>query len=252
MSDPNAPTPPPYPGGENPSPTPPAYPPPPTYPPPPPPPAYPPAPPAYGQQPPAPPVYGQPPYGQPAYGQPAYPHYGPPVAYTAPNPYAHWGMRFAARLLDALLLIPGYIVGEIGVGLAINARDRGDSTAPGWTIAAISFLAVFGFAIWNSIVREGRTGQSLGKKWINIKLVGEATGQPIGPARTFGRGLLHILDLLPCYIGYLWPLWDAKRQTFADKIMDTVVLPAPTAPAGLPPAGLPPLPPLPGQPGYPA
>ena len=34
----------------------------------------------------------------------------------------------------------------------------------------------------------------------------------------------HVLDSLPCYLGYLWPLWDAKRQTFADKIMSTVVV----------------------------
>jgi uncharacterized RDD family membrane protein YckC len=25
-------------------------------------------------------------------------------------------------------------------------------------------------------------------------------------------------------LGYLWPLWDDKRQTFADKICSTVVL----------------------------
>jgi hypothetical protein len=25
-------------------------------------------------------------------------------------------------------------------------------------------------------------------------------------------------------IGYLWPLWDGKRQTFADKIVGTVVI----------------------------
>jgi hypothetical protein len=36
--------------------------------------------------------------------------------------------------------------------------------------------------------------------------------------------LAHILDSLPCYLGYLWPLWDAKRQTFADKVMGTVVI----------------------------
>ncbi len=24
------------------------------------------------------------------------------------------------------------------------------------------------------------------------------------------------------YIGYLWPLWDAKRQTFADNVCGTV------------------------------
>ena len=28
-----------------------------------------------------------------------------------------------------------------------------------------------------------------------------------------------------CYIGYFFPLWDAKRQTLADKIMTTVCVP---------------------------
>jgi uncharacterized RDD family membrane protein YckC len=30
-----------------------------------------------------------------------------------------------------------------------------------------------------------------------------------------------------CYVGYLWPLWDDKRQTFADKILGTVVVERP-------------------------
>jgi hypothetical protein len=25
-------------------------------------------------------------------------------------------------------------------------------------------------------------------------------------------------------VGYLWPLWDEKRQTFADQIMKTTVI----------------------------
>ena len=27
-----------------------------------------------------------------------------------------------------------------------------------------------------------------------------------------------------CYLGWLWPLWDRRNQTFADKIMNTVVI----------------------------
>ena len=40
---------------------------------------------------------------------------------------------------------------------------------------------------------------------------------------SFVRSLAHIVDGF-CYIGYLWPIWDAKNQTFADKIMSTVVI----------------------------
>ena len=31
-------------------------------------------------------------------------------------------------------------------------------------------------------------------------------------------------DSIICYIGWLFPLWDSKRQTLADKIMKTVVI----------------------------
>ena len=54
----------------------------------------------------------------------------------------------------------------------------------------------------------------------------EETGQPIGTLNAFLRDICHIIDGIICYIGYLFPLWDPKRQTIADKIMKTVVVPA--------------------------
>jgi len=36
-----------------------------------------------------------------------------------------------------------------------------------------------------------------------------------------------LFDSAPCYLGWLFPIWDRpKRQTFADKIMHTIVVPA--------------------------
>jgi hypothetical protein len=29
----------------------------------------------------------------------------------------------------------------------------------------------------------------------------------------FVRQLAHYVDSLLCYLGWLWPIWDAKRQT---------------------------------------
>lgn len=37
-----------------------------------------------------------------------------------------------------------------------------------------------------------------------------------------------------CYLRYLFPLWDAKRQTFADKIMSAVCVPVKPAPVAGP------------------
>ena len=57
-------------------------------------------------------------------------------------------------------------------------------------------------------------------------------GQPghvrIGGGLALARYLLNIVNAIPCYLGYLWPLWDSKRQTFADKIMGTYVIKATT------------------------
>jgi len=82
---------------------------------------------------------------------------------------------------------------------------------------------MIGIAVWNICLKQGSTGQSVGKGVIGTKLIGEETGQPIGALMAFVRQLAHILDGF-CFIGYLWPLWDDKRQTFADKIMKTIVV----------------------------
>jgi uncharacterized RDD family membrane protein YckC len=198
MSDPNQPTPPPYPGGSGPAPGTPA-------------------PPPVGADPGHPGFTSYSGYtGYPAY--PGYPGYPPPVA-----EYAHWGLRVGAALLDGLLLLPFYFV--VLAALMISADpDTGEPTGPGIVVMVLTYVGVFGFMIWNQIVRQGRTGSSLGKQWVGIRVVHEASGLPLGGWLTFGRQLLHILDQLACYVGYLWPLWDAKRQTFADKIVKSVVI----------------------------
>jgi uncharacterized RDD family membrane protein YckC len=75
-------------------------------------------------------------------------------------------------------------------------------------------------------MRQGETGYTLGKGVIGIKLVSEQTGQPVGVGMAIARYFVHILDGF-CFIGYLWPLWDAKKQTFADKILTQIVIKAP-------------------------
>jgi eukaryotic-like serine/threonine-protein kinase len=45
----------------------------------------------------------------------------------------------------------------------------------------------------------------------------------MGAGKAFLRSLCHFFDWIIFTIGYFWPLWDAKRQTLADKIMSSVV-----------------------------
>jgi len=187
-----------------------------------------PPPPDYGQQPygqpaPPPPAYGQPQFGQPmppppAYGQPGYgqaPYGQAPYGqapYGAPqmpaSAYANWGQRVVSALID---YVPGFVLGAIFASAGVSS------------LSIIFYLAGLAWALYNAY-QGGATGQSIGKKAMGTRLLREDNGQPIGGGLGIGRYFLHIIDGLPCYLGYLWPIWDSKRQTFADKILHTVVV----------------------------
>jgi uncharacterized RDD family membrane protein YckC len=62
---------------------------------------------------------------------------------------------------------------------------------------------------------------------IGLKCINQNTGQTIGPGLGIVRSLAHVIDNIICYVGWLFPLWDQKRQTLADKIMSTVVIRVP-------------------------
>ncbi|GAA2649915.1 RDD family protein [Paractinoplanes durhamensis] len=156
-----------------------------------------------------PPQYGAPqqPYGQPQYGAPA--GYGAPAVN-----YAHWGLRVGAFLVDEVCVLPFYLI-----AITLGNGDNGLNAF--YFIFMLLALVVQGYNRW---YQAGKTGQSWGKKALGIRLVREDSGQPIGAGLAFGRDFLHIVDGLPCYIGYLWPLWDQKKQTFSDKIVKTIVV----------------------------
>ncbi|MGB3476311.1 MAG: RDD family protein [Mycobacterium sp.] len=205
------------------------YPPPPGNYPPPPPGSYPPPPP--GNYPPPPP--GNYPPAPPGYG--AYPGAaGSPVGQLPQTAYTSWLTRVGAYFVDFLPIlvlygIPSMIAGTTADKECITSSDGFACTVtPSSTGAALMFvgwLAALAYGIWNFGYRQGTTGSSIGKSVLKFKVVSEQTGQPIGFGMSIVRQLAHIIDGAILCIGYLFPLWDAKRQTIADKIMTTVCLP---------------------------
>ncbi len=193
--------------------------------------------------------YGQPPgpYGQqpgPA-GQQPNPYGGGPYENPTPHgaPYTHWIKRVGSYVVDVLVVVPFYVLAivffmlsrEVTESQSFRTTDGQLTTVatdvsfggPFLVLAIVLFLAAIAFALWNVIIRQGRTGRSLGKSTLGTVLLKEETGRPLGAGMTFVRQVCHVLDGF-FYLGYLWPLWDAKRQTFADKIVGTVVLDQPT------------------------
>jgi uncharacterized RDD family membrane protein YckC len=192
------------------------------------------------QQPPQQQPYGQPqqPYGQP-YGQQQtqqqYPGYGYPpppppeygnAPYDAANrpvgmpPYARWGQRAGAWLIDNFVAV-------VGIWLTDAAYlDWGNGArAAGWVVAVLGVV----WAIYNAYL-AGKTGQSTGKRVAGIRLARYTDGQAVGPLyallRLFMNVVFWAICVIPGVLNYLWPLWDQKSQTWCDKIASSVVVQA--------------------------
>ncbi|MBE1486426.1 RDD family protein [Plantactinospora soyae] len=138
--------------------------------------------------------------------------------------YAHWGSRVGAALIDGLVVLPFSILAFVFSGMGTDA-ETGQVSGPGPLYYVFLLLGLL-VSAYNRWYLTGKTGQSWGKKALGISLIDEAGGQPIGMGKAFVRELAHFVDGIICYIGYLFPLWDAKKQTIADKIMKTVVVSA--------------------------
>jgi uncharacterized RDD family membrane protein YckC len=137
---------------------------------------------------------------------------------------AEWPQRALGYLIDA-----AFAVAIVIVGIIVAAILGVVSSALGTLVGILIYLVAIAYFIVQ-LVKQGNTGQTIGKKIVGLKVLKEETGQPIGPGMSVVRYLAHIVDSLICYIGWLFPLWDAKKQTIADKIMGTVVVVVPKQP----------------------
>jgi uncharacterized RDD family membrane protein YckC len=154
---------------------------------------------------------------------------GDPYSYQRPDGKSYqsdelaiWRQRAVAGIIDLLPLLPGITLFVLG-----GYQDCYDSTCynrfPSWFIW-VGLAWITGIRIYNRWYLQGKTGQSWGKRATHLKLVRMADKQPIGAGAAFVRGLAHLLDILTLGIGYLFPVWDIRRQTLADKVMKTVVI----------------------------
>lgn len=151
--------------------------------------------------------------------------------------FASWGRRVLGYLVDSLFgavagipLFVGYwmLLGEIetttdqfGNQVVTDAADVSSTTVGVLVVGAVISLV---FWVWNILIRQGRTGYSLGKTVVGIRLVSTTSVRPIGAGMSFLRQLAHFVDSMVCYLGWLWPLWDSRNQTLADKIVGSAVI----------------------------
>jgi uncharacterized RDD family membrane protein YckC len=149
--------------------------------------------------------------------------------------YASFGARLVARLLDGLLLVVPTAVVIILLVAVVPTEERlctvnGDlerctvPTGAGVLLILLAILAVVVGYLAYYIVLTGRRGATFGQRAMHIQVVDTYTGATIGLGRATGRYFMSAVSSWPCYLGYLWMLWDDRRQTWHDKVVNSVVV----------------------------
>lgn len=131
---------------------------------------------------------------------------------TGRQPLATFGQRVRASLIDlgmfvvlALFLLPFLRTAGLAVALVLG-------------IAMIIYF------------EGGPTGQTVGKSLTNLRVISKTTGEPLGYAGACKRTAGKVVSTLALGAGDLWMLRNPDRQCWHDKLVDSIVVPAPPRP----------------------
>ena len=132
---------------------------------------------------------------------------------TSAPEYAGFGSRLGAFIIDVLIgfafAVPGNLISAAG------AETLGTLVSLAGTIA---FLVLY--------CKKVSQGQSWGQKVTGVRVVDVTSGASISAGRVFGRQLAKIVSQIVCFLGFFWMIWDPKKQTWHDKIVNTIVVKA--------------------------
>jgi uncharacterized RDD family membrane protein YckC len=165
------------------------------------------------------------------YQQP--PPYGwqPPVVMNGPAPGVSYGSRFG-RLIASWVdgFIAAIVIGlPYAIATAVLFRTSGSSSAAG-TGAGMIFLVLILVIIVAGVLWKpwfwSHGGQTPAYKMLGLRVVRASDGGPLGMGQAIGRELGYIVSGFVFYLGFVWILFDGKRQGWHDKLAGTVVISA--------------------------
>ncbi|MCU0261240.1 MAG: RDD family protein, partial [Ilumatobacteraceae bacterium] len=156
----------------------------------------------------------------------------------AHGPLAGFWIRFGAWVLDGLLygllVIPFAVVGVVLIAPEFEDCVSFDDELicpdgkPGWGMVVLGGLVILLgvlVAAFLYIRAMANTGQTWGAKIVGVKVVRSEGEGRIGYGRAIGRALFAgFISGQVFYLGYLWAAWDKQKQTWHDKVCDTIVV----------------------------
>ena len=132
--------------------------------------------------------------------------------------YAGFWVRVGASLIDCVLMV--VVLAPIVYAIYGPAYLESDALVQGpldflltWVLPAVAVIL-----FW---VYKGATP---GKMVFRARIIDARTGGRPSTGQLIGRYLGYFLSTIGFLLGYLWVIWDRRRQAWHDKLAKTVVV----------------------------
>ncbi len=173
------------------------------------------------------------------------PMYAPKPLGPGGQPFAEFGDRLLAYLLDYLIIFAVTILPSMAGFLALfiwwfneiqTATTAGTRPNVGLFLlgmlglSAVLFVLQFGVTYFYFVTYQLRRGQTVGKRVMKLKAVDALSGAPMGLPAARKRWIISLLMsfiTVAHLLDDLWMLWDPQKQTVHDKVAATVVVKVP-------------------------
>jgi uncharacterized RDD family membrane protein YckC len=132
------------------------------------------------------------------------------------------GRRMGALLIDMMIVIFFGILLAVFVGIIFFFLDIliSNQSLP---IDRLIYISMIILSILYYVIGWSRTGQTVGKAGVGIKVVGR-DGNPPSLGKAFLRYIGYYISALIAALGFLWVGIDSKRQGWHDKLAGTYVV----------------------------
>ncbi len=143
---------------------------------------------------------------------------------NAPPQYAGFWRRVGATLIDTMILLA--VIAPL-LWLLYGAAYFTESREPFSYAGVGDFMLNQILPLLAAVVLWVKFRGTPGKRLLDCLVVDANTLQAITVRQAVIRYFAYIISILPLGLGFLWIIWDKRRQGFHDMVAKTVVLYAP-------------------------
>ncbi len=135
--------------------------------------------------------------------------------------YAGFGVRLLASIIDSIWLIALTLV--LVWAIYGEAYFDSEETYAGVMDILIQYLLPFAVTVMFWVYKSATPGKMI----LGLKIVDEQTLIPTTGGKLALRYLGYYVSTLVLFLGFLWVIWDKKKQGWHDKMAGTVVIKVP-------------------------